>query len=749
MKLNLTSTEFGQIIDAKSLGTHNDMLLSEVAFDSRNINNSQVVVFFALKGARENGEKYVADAYQKGVRCFVLSTIPTCLDADALYFIVPDTLVALQNLATYHRKRLAYPVLAITGSVGKTTVKEWLAHLLGPYLKVYRSPKSYNSQLGVALSLLALPLDGDLALIEAAVTKPGEMERLHAMILPDYCIITNTSKSLRHEFAQDKAYQEALELLAVGSKWQLNGSLWSPADSEQLKVLTSYIPFTDPVSIYNAQLAIAAALQFHSIEATQIVELPALANRLETVEGINGAVLINDSYNLDLNAFEASLAFLNAKAEGKPLMVCCVLDKAHNDLKAPISALISAKQITNFYIWDELPFNLPDIAGHVVLIKSSTPSIAALLLGKWKLKSHSTQVRYDLAALAHNLRQYRAGLNAETKILAMVKAQAYGAGMVQIAQQLQISGIDYFGVAYADEGVLLRQAGIQTPILVMNAEPNAFEVCISNQLEPAIYSLEHLDAFIRTLISQEKLAYPIHLKFDTGMHRLGFLPDQTQRVLQMISAQPEVLIKSIYSHMACADEPLHPMNESQIQLFNEICAQFTAALPYAFIRHLLNSEGAAHFSAAQYDMVRLGIGLFGVNHDPSFEVKLKPVLSWTSRISQLKKLKKGACVGYGCSAVLSEDSQIAVIPVGYADGFSRQLSNGCGGVYIDGTFCPTVGRVCMDMIMVLAPNARPDAIVEIIGPNQSLSAFAQKANTIPYEILTSISPRVLRTYTNA
>jgi alanine racemase len=233
------------------------------------------------------------------------------------------------------------------------------------------------------------------------------------------------------------------------------------------------------------------------------------------------------------------------------------------------------------------------------------------------------------------------------------------------------------------------------------------------------------------------------------MHRLGFLPDQTQRVLQMISAQPEVLIKSIYSHMACADEPLHPMNESQIELFNEICAQFTAALPYAFIRHLLNSEGAAHFSAAQYDMVRLGIGLFGVNHDPSFEVKLKPVLSWTSRISQLKKLKKGACVGYGCSAVLSEDSQIAVIPVGYADGFSRQLSNGRGGVYIDGTFCPTIGKVCMDMIMVLAPNARPDAIVEIIGPNQSLSSFAQKANTIPYEILTSISPRVLRTYTNA
>ena len=538
-------------------------------------------------------------------------------------------------------------------------------------------------------------------------------------------------------------------MLAVGTKWQLNGKLQTLAQPEQFETLRSYLPFTDPVSIYNAQLAIAAALQFHPIEATQIAEIPALANRLETIEGINGAVLINDSYNLDLNALEASLAFLKAKAQGKPLMVCCVLDEAHKDLKQPISQLISAQQITNFYIWNEIPSDLPDISDHFVLIKSSKPSKAAFLLGKWKLKSHSTQVRYDLAALAHNLRQYRAGLNAQTKILAMVKAQAYGAGMAQIAQQLQSGGIDYFGVAYADEGVLLRQAGIQVPILVMNAEPSAFDLCISNQLEPAIYSLEHLDAFIRTLISQEKLAYPIHLKFDTGMHRLGFLPDEAQRVLQMINAQPEVLIRSIYSHMACADEPLHPMNAHQIEIFNEICNQFSAALPYSFIRHLLNSEGAAHFSAAQFDMVRLGIGLFGVNHDPAFEVKLKPVLTWTSRISQLKKLKKGASVGYGCSAILSEDSQIAVIPVGYADGFSRQLSNGKGGVYIDGTYCPTIGRVCMDMIMVLAPNARPDASVEIIGPNQSLAVFAQKANTIPYEILTSISPRVQRSYTNA
>jgi alanine racemase len=330
----------------------------------------------------------------------------------------------------------------------------------------------------------------------------------------------------------------------------------------------------------------------------------------------------------------------------------------------------------------------------------------------------------------------------------MVKAQAYGGGLDQIAKQLLAGGVNYFGVAYADEGVLLRQAGITLPILVMNAEPAGFESCIQYQLEPAIYSHVHLDAFIRTLISAQIQEYPIHLKFDTGMHRLGFLPAHTDQLLQTLRAQPEVSVKSVYSHMACADEPEHPMNAQQITSFKNICSQLESALPYAFLKHLLNSEGAAHFPEAQFDMVRLGIGLFGVNHNPVFEAKLKPVISWISQISQLKQLKKGECVGYGCTQELTADSQIAIIPVGYADGFKRNLSNGAGGVYIDGAYCPTIGRVCMDMIMVLAPNARPDAEVEIIGAEQSLSTFAQKAQTIPYEILTSISPRVQRTYVN-
>jgi alanine racemase len=706
------------------------------------------VAFFGLNGPKRSGFEFVQTAYDKGIRIFVLDQQPAEVQTSACYYIVEDVLEALQKLATFHRKRINYPILAITGAIGKTTVKEWIYHLLAGQLKVQRSPKSYNSQLGVALSLLQLPLEGDLALIEAAVSKPGEMEKLHAMIAPNYVVVTSTNAGFRHEFDTDQAYAQALQSLTIDADWCIDGDHLEWPTTENSKDLLAHIPFNDPVQVHNARVAIACALRLGQCNPKAVAELPKLANRLETFEGIHGATLINDAYTLDLLAFEGSLAFLKAVAPGKQQMVCCLLSENQVYLKDEIIRLLLANQIDTFHIWTALPASLPDISDQVVLIKGNQHLLTEALLAKWKRKSHSTVVRYDLSALQHNLREYQQSLAPTTQILAMVKAQAYGGGLDQIAKQLLAGGVNYFGVAYADEGVLLRQAGIKLPILVMNAEPAGFESCIANQLEPAIYSPAHLDAFIRTLIAAQIQDYPIHLKFDTGMHRLGFLPEQTDQLLQTLRAQPEVCVKSVYSHLACADEPQHPMNAQQISSFSAICSQFESALPYPFLKHLLNSEGAAHFPQAQFDMVRLGIGLFGVNHDPQFEHKLKPVISWTSQISQLKQLKKGACVGYGCSEILEADSQIAVIPVGYADGFKRNLSNGKGGVYIDGNFCPTIGRVCMDMIMVLAPHARPDAEVEIIGTQQTLGLFAEKAQTIPYEILTSISPRVQRTYVN-
>jgi Alr-MurF fusion protein len=729
MKLDLSQAAFCEVIQARSLGTACDLPLQEVIYDSRKITRSEGVVFFGLNGPKRKGIDFVSDAYQKGIRFFVIEQAPKEIKSDACYFIVDDVLLALQNLAVFHRQRIKYPILAITGAIGKTTVKEWMYHLLSGQLKVFRSPKSYNSQLGVAISLLELPLDGELALIEAAFTKPGEMQRLRTMIAPNFAVITTKKIGFRHEFGSEEAYLQELQHLTIGCEWVLDGDHLTDLTSTDSINLIAQIPFKDPVRIHNAQVAITCALQFGNCSIEAVSQLPKLANRLETFEGINGATLINDSYTLDILAFEGALAFLKSVSKDKQALVCCLLHENQLHLKAEIINLLQSNHIEHFYIWTALPAQLPEIANQVVLIKGNQ-QLTETLLAKWKSKSHSTVVRYDLSALEHNLKQYQRNLAPATRILAMVKAQAYGAGVEQVAQQLVAGGVNYFGVAYADEGVLLRQAGVTLPILVMNAEPGGFES----------------DAFIRALIAQQIQGYPIHLKFDTGMHRLGFLPQQTKQVLQTLSAQPEVSVKSVYSHMACADEPLHPMNAMQIASFQEICSELEKALPYSFLKHLLNSEGAAHFPEAQFDMVRLGIGLFGVNHDPIFEAKLKPVVSWTSQISQLKSLQKGDFIGYGCSEDLEEDSQIAIIPVGYADGYSRELSNGKGGVYIDGLYCPTIGRVCMDMIMVLAPHARPGAEVEIIGQHQHLSAFAIAANTIPYEILTSISPRVQRTY---
>jgi alanine racemase len=747
MKLNLTAARFTEVIEANRVGPDTNLLLQEVVYDSRKITRSEGIVFFGLHGPKRSGINFISEAYQKGIRFFVLDQIPTQIQPEANYFIVDDVLFALQSLATFHRKRIDYPVIAITGTIGKTTVKEWIYHLLSSQLKVLRSPKSYNSQLGVAIALLELPISGDLALIEAAISKPGEIERLQTMIAPNAVIMTTKKAGFRHEFGSDEAYQQELKKLTQGCQWVLDGDELSKFSNEPTQALFEQIPFADPVQVHNAQVAITCALQFGRCTTEDIRQLPKLANRLETFEGINGTTLINDSYTLDICAFEGSLAYLKSISKGKEVLVCCFLDENQLQLQPEIIRLLEAYQMKRFYIWTAVPAALPEIANQFILIKGN-PKLTEVVLSKWKSKSHSTIVRYDLSAIQHNLKQYQQGLAPNTLILAMVKAQAYGAGIEQVTQQLTLGGVNYFGVAYADEGVLLRNAGVKLPILVMNAEPASFENCIAHQLEPAIYSLAHLDAFIRVLIAQQLSAYPIHLKFDTGMHRLGFLPMQTEQVLQTLIAQPEVSVKSVYSHLSCADQPNHPMNAQQIASYKEICRQLENALPHSFLKHLLNSEGAAHFPEAQFDMVRLGIGLFGVNHDATFEAKLKPVISWTSQISQLKPVKKGEFIGYGCSECLAEDSTIAIIPVGYADGFKRSLGNGIGGVYIDGVFCPTIGRVCMDMIMVLAPNARPDAEVEIIGVHQNLTSFAAKAQTIPYEILTSISPRVQRTYTN-
>ena len=749
MKLALPSLEFQKIIAATSaVEQAQELVIHEVVYDTRKITRTAGVVFFALQGPKQNGHAFVQQAYELGIKHFVVEELPVKMHADASYYLVDDALAALQKLAIYRRSQLKYPVVAIAGSIGKTTVKEWIHHLLAGQLHVVRSPKSYNSQLGVALSILELPLEADLALIEAAATKPGEMLKLQAMIQPNFGLVTNDH--LRgNEFKDLDQYKAELQILLQTCEWVLTDEVLQGTQNKDFLDLAQFIPFKDPASVQNARLALAFALKFAAVTVKNITSLPRLALRLETFEGIQNATLIQDAYTLDLLAFEGSLAFLKTLSAGRKTLVCCYLKPEQLSQKTAIEALIQAYDIDRYFIWEEIPEQLPDIQNQVVLIKGNDLKANQRLLEQWCLKKHSTSVTYDLAALKHNLNQYRQMLKPQTKLLVMVKAQAYGAGHGQWVSELLRSGANYLGVAYADEGQELRAQGIQAPILVMNAEPEAFDTCINAQLEPAIYSLEQLDIFIRQLISRGIENYPIHIKLDTGMHRLGCQEQDVSVLIETLLAQPEVQVKSIYSHMACADEPKHPINQQQIQLFEALSQQIMAALPYTVLCHLLNSEGAAHFPEAQFDMVRLGIGLFGINHDPQFAQQLRPVLSWRSSISQIKTLEAGTCVGYGCSERVEAKQDIAIIPVGYADGFKRNLSEGKGGVFINGKFCPTIGRVCMDMIMVrVSPEVTLTDEVEIIGSHQSLLSFAAAADTIPYEILTSISPRVQRIYTN-
>jgi alanine racemase len=748
MKLALQLTAFSKIIGANVLPIEqNDTLINEVIYDTRKIIRTEGVVFFALQGTKQNGSAFIDEAHQKGIRYFVTTEIPKQDYPNATFLIVDEPLLALQKLAADRRQHLKYPLLVVTGAIGKTTVKEWIHHLLAPNLQVVRSPKSYNSQLGVALSLLELPSTADLAIIEAAATQPGEMAALYQMLQPNYGVITNTF--LRgSNFKDTNEFRTEIQQLFSSCQWVIDANQLTSAHPNWVS-LQAQIPFKDPASIQNAALALACALRFNACNEASVQSLPRLALRLETFDGKAGSTLINDAYTLDLISFEGSLAYLKSLAQAKDAMVCCYLkpDQAHK--KSAIEALIQAYQIEQYFIWEKMPTELPSIENKVILIKGNDHLITEQLLDNWRLKKHSTTVSYDLAALQHNLLEYRKMLNPETKILVMVKAQAYGAGNGQWIQQLVQSGANYLGVAYADEGAELRKLGITHPILVMNAEPEAFQTCIEAELEPAIYSLEHLDAFIRKLISFGREAYPIHLKLDTGMHRLGFAEKEIPQLIETLIAQPEVAIKSIYSHMACADQPSNPFNLQQIARFEQMSKSIQETFAYPIFRHLLNSEGAAHFAAAQYDMVRLGIGLFGINHDPDFAKKLKPVLEWKSHISQIKTIAAGDCVGYGCTEKVEGELRIAIIPVGYADGFKRNLGEGKGGVFINGSFCPTIGRVCMDMIMVkISAQVQLNDEVEIIGRHQMLNVLANAAQTIPYEILTGIAPRVQRVYVN-
>lgn len=753
MKLELTYIDFCSQLNGRAEGVPYSDLIQEVVYDTRKINPSAGLVFFALTGPFRQGESYISAAYEKGVRVFVVHQVPVNKWSDASFIVVKDTLAALQLLAKNYRNNLHYPILAIAGSLGKTTVKEWLYHLLAGKLEVFRSPKSYNSQLGVALSLLQLPKKADLAIIEVAATKPGEMNILADILRPTHGILTNVLSSHANEFSDFIQYSQEICSLFKGVQWLITPEKTESLAQLSVKTITvhpnsldAFIPFQDENSILQSKIAIAAAQEWTTIEEERIKSLPQLAMRLETFEGNDGSLIINDTYTLDKEAFKSSLSYQLSIAGSKRRIVLIGLSAEQLVKKDDIQELCQQFGVDEVHFLQQEEELTLSLKNAVVLVKGAR--FMQRVANRLKWKQHKTQLSYNLSALKHNLNQFKNSLNAETSMLAMVKAQSYGAGLTTMAQFLEKQGIHYFGVAYSDEGKELRKSGIKTPILVMNAEEEGMETCVEYDLEPAIYDFNQLDELLKVLIAQEKTAFPIHIKLDTGMKRLGFYPDQVQQLIEVLAAQPEVLVKSVYSHLAEAEGQASTFTAKQIAQFEEICKQFESYLSYPFLRHILNSEGIAHYPNAQFDMVRIGIGLFGLSSNRLMEQRLKPVIDWTSSISQVKMIHPGESVGYGRTFIAQKEMRIAIIPIGYADGFKRSLSNGVGAVFIDNQRCPVVGRVCMDMIMVDLGELKihSNTKVEIIGSNQSLTQFAKDCHTIPYEILTSISPRVHRSY---
>jgi alanine racemase len=764
MKLNISLKKLIEVI-----GSEQTILVDEtidsVAFDTRKIIHPDSAVFFAMDGNFRDGHDFIEDAISKGIRYLVVQKGRAKVGFNAQFIEVENPLKALQKLAAFHRQKYNYPVIAITGSVGKTIVKEWIYHLISAQMKVVRSPKSYNSQLGVALSLLEMSSKHQIALIEAGISKPNEMQSLLEMIQPTQGIFTaiGSAHSENFESLAEKIEEKSKLFTGANETWfnpniplsdrqmsEMNAFAVAPED---YKNYLKQAPFQDKASLENLSLSIAFALHL-DIDKELIIEriktLPRLALRMETFDGIQGNLIINDSYNLDLDALTQSLEYQLSLANGKKRVAIIVADQITESRRLELDQILKQFDLNAIYqLSKDETLPLDEINDSVVLIKGSRSAQAEKVAALFQLKKHKTVVEINFSAIKENLSYYRNLIEPSTKILVMVKAASYGSGAIKMGEYLEKVGVDYLGVAYADEGVELRNNGITLPILVMNAEEDGFNDIINYQLEPAIYSFEMLESFVKHLIMQNLENYPVHLKIDTGMRRLGFEPENIHQVIDILQAQPEIKLKGVYSHLADADNPVDDQfTLKQIQRFREATDILSERLSYKFIKHILNTEGTARYTSDQMDMVRIGIGIYGYSSNPEVQQHLIAAIGWKSVISQIKRIKEGETVGYSRTFVASKDMAIAVVPVGYADGFKRSLGNGTGGFYVQEKWCPIIGNVCMDMTMIDVTDVETfegDG-VEIIGKNQSLTSLSDKMETIPYEVLTSISRRVHRVY---
>jgi len=803
-------------------GTQSEYQISSISTDSRTIFDPESTLFFAIKSDRNDGRRYVTDLVHMGVRAFVVSDYSEeFFKFDYCSFIVvPDTLKALQSLTAWHRSQFNIPVVGITGSNGKTIIKEWLFDLLRDWA-VIRSPKSYNSQVGVPLSVWNLSRDYKLAIFEAGISKPGEMLNLAEIIRPTVGILTNIGDAHQENFtSKQEKLAEKLKLfgscksliyckdqmlvhseISKGLNYpELNLWAWSFMDEKAdlyfkkeeceggVEIITDFegqnyqirVPFQDVANLENIGHCLAFVLSQHYAEPSVLAlfqRLQPVAMRLEIKEGANNCLLINDYYNSDINSLQIALGFLNNHARspyvGKTVILSDIQQAGIPDeqLYQEVARLLQLNKTnrligigpkiskhahlfplpTEFYASTNLFLEsvMQDrFKQECLLLKGARDFHFERISSALQKKYHQTVLEIDLNSLIGNLNFFRSAILPETRIMVMVKAFSYGSGMAEIARILQFHKVDYLAVAVADEGIELRQAGIDLPIVVMNPEEHSFENMIEFRLEPNIYSEEIFDSFRKVLQQHAVVRYPIHLKLDTGMHRLGFdSPDKVEQLTEKLLVQEQMVVRSVFSHLAGADEAVHDkFTHEQIQQFQKLSIIITERLPYKIFRHILNSAGIERFPEYQFEMVRLGIGLYGVS--VSGNEQIRSISRLKTCISQIRRIKAGETVGYGRKGKVNQDAEIAVLPIGYADGYDRRLSNGVGKVYVKGQTVPVVGNICMDMCMIDVTGLQ--AIVgdeaELMGEHILVSKIAETIGTIPYEILTGISQRVKRVY---
>ncbi|HTN06277.1 bifunctional UDP-N-acetylmuramoyl-tripeptide:D-alanyl-D-alanine ligase/alanine racemase [Agriterribacter sp.] len=838
---NYTIEKISAIVHAQLLAAGgSDAVIDHLLTDSRKVVHAATSLFFALPGPRRNGYRFISELYARGVKNFVVDFSFEAKDCpDANFIRVPDVLNAFQTLAAFHRSQFSIPVVGITGSNGKTIVKEWLNQLLEKDFQIVRSPKSYNSQIGVPLSVWQMNGVHTLGIFEAGISQPGEMEALQKIIQPTIGVLTHIGDAHDENFKdQRQKIREKLLLFSKVTRMIANGDdpvvveaieasripcfFWGKQAHGAIRItgikkeeartiirlevneqemartlpplpslsptthhsaLTIQIPFTDDAAVENAITccSVLLAMGYSGETITERIGLlKPVEMRLEMKRGINNCSVINDSYVADISSLQIALDFLEQQRQHhQRTVILSDFTEAGRDtekLYSEIALALQQKKInrfigigsrlhqykkkfeqavaaTSFYNSTEdfiTYFHGTQFHDETILIKGARKFTLERISALLEQKVHQTVLEVNLTAIVHNLKQYQHLLQPSTKIMAMVKAFSYGSGSYEIANMLQFHKVDYLAVAYADEGVELRKSGISLPIMVMNPEENSYHAITENNLEPEIFSFGILSSFRKFLKEQGLQYYPVHIKIDTGMHRLGFEWNELNALAQQLIHNQLFTVQSVFSHLAGSeDAALDDFTRQQAEQYTAACSVLQQALAYPFLRHIANSAAIIRHPQLHFDMVRLGIGLYGVNSSAFGSPELREAATLKTTIAQIKKIKAGETVGYSRKGKTERDSTIATIRIGYADGYRRNLSNGTGSVLVNGRLAPVIGNIAMDMTMIditgIAGVKEGDEVI-IFGEKLPVTQLAQWAQTIPYEIMTGISQRVLRMY---